>query len=310
MMIPSVTVRVPATTANLGPGFDCLGLALNLWNETTFSLQGTTICVKVEGEGEGCLPEDENNLLVEVFLSFCKKMNLPVPAGLHITCRNHVPTSSGLGSSATALLAGLLAANALHHSPASPEEILTLAADMEGHADNAAAALYGGLTAAAQRSNAPGWLVRRYNLPQLSTVVILPNVDLPTHTARQALPEQVSLRDAVFNLGCTALVIDALRTGDLDLLGEVMQDRLHQPYRLPLIPGSANALAAARQAGAAAAGISGAGPSLIAFVKDDGNHVADAMTQAFNAAGVASRSFHLSVTNQGASVHTSPPPLH
>ena len=142
----SCRVRVPATTANLGPGFDCLGLALNLWNESRFALDGDGVVVTVEGEGAAGLPRDESNLVAQAFLRLCEEAGVAAPAGLRIHCLNRVPMSSGLGSSSTAIVAGLLGANTLLGRPFERARILELAADVEGHADNVVAALLGGLT--------------------------------------------------------------------------------------------------------------------------------------------------------------------
>lgn len=299
MTLTRVTVRIPATTANLGPGFDALALSLDLWNETEFTLAGEGVAVRVEGEGQGKLADDETNLVAQAALDFFRRQGAPAPRGLKIVCRNRLPLGSGLGSSGSAVLAGLLGANALLGEPVTREEILRRAVEIEGHPDNASAALLGGLVVIVAQGT--GWLTRRWDVPAMRVAVVLPDVDLPTRAARAALPRSVSLSDAVFNLGRTALVLEALRAGDLDLLGQVMDDRLHQPYRLKLIPGASQALVAARRAGAAAAALSGAGPSLIAF-GGQVEAVAEAMQAAFRTAGVASREFLLETTPRGAQI--------
>ncbi len=223
---------------------------------------------------------------------------LSAPGGLRIQCNNQIPLGSGLGSSAAACLTGLMAANALSGQAASLDEILNLASEMEGHPDNVAAALLGGLVIVVRDQTTI--LARRFDLPDLRVVVVIPEIDLPTGVARSALPLQVPLKDAVFNLGRTALVCEAIRTGDYNLLGKVMVDRLHQPYRLPLIPGGEQALQAARQAGASAVAISGAGPGLIAFSSQAAEKVAAAMTAEFETRQVACRTLFLSSSNHGA----------
>ena len=298
-----VTVRVPATTANLGPGFDSLALALDLWNEAIFTLEGDSVKVDVHGEGHGRLPQDERNLVAQAALNFFEHQNKPVPDGLKITCENRIPLASGLGSSTSANLLGILGANALLGQPADREEILHLVGELEGHPDNAAAALWGGLVVVVECGRKP--IVRQFDLAPLSVLVVFPQMYFPTTTARAALPTDVPLVDAVFNLGRTALVVDALRTGDLDLLGQVMDDRLHQPYRLKLIPGAGAALAAARQAGAKAVALSGAGPSLVAFISAKTDDVARVMEAEFRQAGLSARSLFLSTTNRSASVSIS-----
>jgi homoserine kinase len=298
-MQKEITVRVPATTANLGPGFDCLGLALDLWNEAVFSLAEKDIQVDVTGEGAGQLAQDGSNLVVQAAGVLFEKLGQPLP-GMRVRCSNHIPLSSGLGSSAATHLMGLLGANALAGNPFNREEILKLAIQLEGHPDNATAGLYGGLVIVVEHEKC-NWLVRRFDLPNLRAVVVLPEIDLPTHTAREALPALVEMKDAVFNIGRAVLVVEALQQGDLKLLEEVMDDRLHQPYRLPLIPGGVEAMQAARQAGAAAA-ISGAGPSVIAFTPGDPAPVGRAMMAAFQLSGIKARAFSLQTSNRGAEV--------
>lgn len=297
----TVNVHVPATTANLGPGFDTLGLALDLWNQTTFSLSGKGFEVDVQGEGQGEFPLDETNLVVQSFLRVYKILGEAAPAGLKIASRNQIPPGSGLGSSAAATLSGILAANALLGNPLNQDQIIAAGTEIEGHPDNLAPALLGGFTLTTTEGDSI--LTRQVEVPAWQAAVVLPEVKLPTAEARRALPAQVSLADAVFNLGRSPLVVEAFRTGDLELLKAAMQDRLHQPYRLPLLPGAAEAIQAAQEAGGAAA-ISGAGPSVAAFSLDDPQPEAlvQAMQQAFSQVGIASRGFLLKVTSSGAKV--------
>jgi len=178
--------------------------------------------------------------------------------------------------------------------------MLNLAARMEGHADNAAAAIFGGLVIVSPGK--AGWLTRKIQIPELQVAIVLPQVNLPTHAARAALPSEVSMKDATFNLGRAMLVVEALRDGNLSLLNQAMDDRLHFPYRLPLIPGGRHALEAAYSAGANAVTISGAGPSLIAFSKEDPTSIAQAMTRGFKEHDVPSRAFVLHTTSNGAGI--------
>ena len=299
MNIVSVSVRVPATTANLGPGFDCLSLALDLWNRATFRLSGQGVRIKIIGEGKERLPIDEHNLIGRAFLRFYAALGKPAPEGVEINCDNQIPLSSGLGSSAAACLAGLLAANAFLGQPASRQEILKMAVEIEGHPDNVAAALWGGLVVVITNDQQPEAF--HFEPAPLKVVVLLPSINLPTSVSRSALPKMVPLADAVYNLGRTALVLEALRSGDLDLLAKAVQDRLHQPYRLNLIPGAEQALQAARQSGASAA-ISGAGPSLIAFPLSDGAPVIASMQAILEQYGQKTRSLVLFTMPQGAVV--------
>ncbi len=300
--IPSCRVRVPATTANIGPGFDCLGLALDLWNEVRFSLEGDGVVVTVDGPDPAGLPRNERNLVARAFLRFCEEAGAAAPAGLRIHCDIRVPMSSGLGSSSTAIVAGLLGANALMSRPIERDRILELAAAMEGHPDNVAAALLGGLTIVVQRGDR--LLTKKILVPEVHVALAVPDLPFSTRTARAGLPAEVPMADAVFNLQRTPLVVEALRTGDYDLLSQVMDDRLHQAARLKLIPGGRTAWVAAQNAGAAAVAISGSGPSLIAFVSlaTDASRIARVMAEAFAAEGVTAIPLGLAASASGATV--------
>jgi homoserine kinase len=299
-MVESVTIRVPATTANLGPGFDCLALALDLWNQAVFTLVGKGIHVEVRGEGQGGLPEDQENMIAQAAIYYWETNHLRVPSGLFIQCDNQIPLGSGLGSSAAATLTGMLAARKLGGHSATDLELLELASRLEGHSDNIAACLKGGLVGVTGSQGK--MIISQWDVPKLDVVVVIPDLDFPTTAARAALPNAIAMEDAVFNLGRILLVSDALRKGDLELLGRVMEDRLHQPYRLKMIPGSQEVLKAAGCAGAVACALSGAGPGLIAFVNHNPHQVAQAMVAAFSKAGVNSRSLVLSSSNMGAAI--------
>jgi homoserine kinase len=297
-----IKISVPATSANLGPGFDCLGLALDLWNHAEFTLSGESVQVEINGFGADTLSTDEQNLIVQAARTVYRTVSIPPPSGLVIRCRNTFPPESGLGSSSSAILLGLLGANALLDQPLTPDQILTLANDIEGHPDNVTPALLGGLTISTVQNNQV--IARKIPVGPIFIAVTVPKFDLSTHAARAALPKQVPLPDAVYNLGRTALVVEALRTGDLSLLANVMDDRLHQPYRLPLIPGGVAAFEAARGAGALAVALSGAGPGVIAFTdgKSKAESSAAAMGKAFRAAGLESWKCVTRVSEDGAKV--------
>jgi homoserine kinase len=299
-----VRVYVPATTANLGPGFDALGLALNLWNETEFiSTQNGTISLDIQGEGVEKLPRDATNAIAQAALQVYHLAGKPCD-GLHIHCINRVPLGSGLGSSSAAMVTGLLGANALLGNPFSNTEILKLAIENEGHPDNVAPAMLGGLVASIIHEDE----VISLRLPAsarretIRITVVLPDFDFPTQQARAILPKQIDRKDAIYNISRAVLVTEALRTGDLDLLGKAMTDALHQPYRLPLIPGAQAAMEAARRSGAAAVALSGAGPSLIAFSNGREEAIGMAMKEAFEQAGLHARIFYLRVSERGARV--------
>ncbi len=258
-----IKIRVPATSANLGPGFDCLGLALNIWNEVSFEPASKT-SYHVTGEGAEKLNKGTKNMLTKAF-TFVHEICGKDLKGVQIEAHNQILMSSGLGSSAAAIVAGLFGANEMLNKPLTQSELLILATDMEGHPDNVAPALIGGLVISVTSDDEI--ITRNYELPDLVTVIVKPNVDWPTRVARAVLPKSVSRADAVFNIGRAALVVDALRNGDLDLLQKVMEDRIHQPYRLKHISGGMSAYKTAKQFGAAA--LSGAGPSIICFVSPE-----------------------------------------
>jgi homoserine kinase len=258
------TIRVPATTANLGPGFDCLGLALDLWNEFEFEPvpEGGGQSVEVGGFGAERLPGDGSNLILRAFNTVYRALALETP-GVLVRSANGFPIGSGLGSSASAIVAGVLAAIRFAGEKAGTLDALRIAAGLEGHPDNVSAALLGGLTVSIREGEetvsvrapiATGWIAG----------VVVPRIEKTTAEMRAALPERVLFKDAVFNLGRVALVIRAFEAGNEDLLRTAMDDRLHQPVRLTRIPGAGSALESVRGSGAACA-LSGAGPGLIAF---------------------------------------------
>ena len=295
-----VMVAAPASTANLGPGFDCLGLAVNLHNVLEMSPADDGVRVEVEGEGADSLPRGARNLMVRAARRAFDSIGR-APAGLSLRVRNEIPLSSGLGSSAAAVVAGMMAANEMADGKMSRQDLLRLASGMEGHPDNAAASLYGGLNLVTTVSGMP--VARKVPVADLKLIVALPHLQISTKEMRRALPRHVPLRDAVFNLGRALFTVEALRSGDFDLLEMAMADRLHQNQRLRFIPGGETAMTAARKAGAAAVALSGAGPSLVAFAPDRHQHIARAMARAFKGAGLKVRTFILEIERQGARLH-------
>jgi homoserine kinase len=256
-----LTVRVPATVANLGPGFDCLGLALQLHNEFTVDLDAEP-GVAVEGEGAGELPADGTNLAFRTIGAVAQALGGKLPP-FRLSCRNRIPLERGLGSSASAVVAGVLLADRLLGAGLGPDRVLELAVDLEGHADNVAAALRGGLVVAYLARD--GWRAERLEpSPDLRPVVLVPEAErVPTVDARRALPASVPLADAAYTLSRTALAVVAL-TARPDLLPEALDDRLHQPYRLPLAPAARALFHDLREEGFPVC-VAGSGPSLVAF---------------------------------------------
>jgi homoserine kinase len=293
-----VHVRVPATSANLGPGFDALGLALALYNEVT-AAESDSISVTIEGEGAGRLPPNGNNVVARAVRQAYEAAGRPFK-GVTLTCLNRVPAARGLGSSAAAWVGGLVAGNALLGGPLSRDALLALAARAEGHPDNVAAALLGGLTVSCVLGDGR---VATVSLPvpgAVRWVVLVPEVTSATAEARAVLPPSVPRADAVFNVQRVALLLAALQSGRFDLLGAALDDRLHQPYRLKLFPWMPAVADAARAAGAFGCVLSGAGSSLLVAVREDADVVARSMEGALAAAGVRGRAWAFAVDTEGA----------
>lgn len=291
-----VRVRVPATSANLGPGFDALGLALDLHNEVTIE-EDESVSVSIEGEGAAQLPKSEQNVVVCGARALFDLTGRPF-RGVKVICINRIPPSRGLGSSAAAWLGGIVGANALLGNPLDRDDLLQLAARQEGHPDNVAAALLGGLTVACWA----GEKVVAVSLPvpaNLQWVVLIPEVESSTSEARAVLPHAVSREDAVFNVGRACLFLGALLSGRPDLLSVAMEDRLHQPYRCSLFPWMDAVVTAARSAGAVGCVLSGAGPSLLALVGDGAERVSKAMETALRDAGIKGSARTLQVDRTG-----------
>lgn len=257
-----VSVRVPASCANLGPGFDCLGLALSLYAEISFSLREEGLCVT------GCPAEfsGRENLVYRAFAHAARAFGKAVP-GLAIRMRSDIPPARGLGSSAALITAGIMGAGRLLDLPLTREETLQLCAGLEGHPDNAAAAVYGGIRVSVTAEDGVISLPVTPH-PGLRLLALVPDFPLETHRARQALPASLPREDAVFGLSRCALLVRALETGAFPLLSEACRDRLHQPFRFPLIAGGEALARLARESGADACFISGAGPSLMCFHHD------------------------------------------
>ena len=302
----SVRVRVPATSANLGPGFDALGIACTLYNEMTLTLTHEPgLHISARGEGAAYIPGDERNIVWKSIQYLLERAGrVDEFQGARIRMSNRIPLSRGLGSSATAIVAGLTAANALVDSPFSRDDLLQLATDIEGHPDNVAPAIYGGFTV---NTVTDGHVECFSFLPRifLRLVVMVPDFYLSTKSARQVLPSEVPMKDAVFNISHAAMMVAALARGSEKHLENAFADALHQNYRAPLIPGMFDVFAAAKRAGAYGAALSGAGPCLIAFVPEHRKcteEVAAAMQEAFRAYEIEARPLHLRLDTKGARV--------
>lgn len=289
-----ITVQVPATTANLGPGFDCFGMALTLYGRFTF--EELPAGLRFEGVPEAFCNAD--NRAVRAYFSALKAMNLP-QAGLFLRIASDIPVSHGLGSSASLIAAGIFAANAAHGSPFSQQQMLTLATVLEGHPDNVAPALLGGLTVS-MMTDGQAIAVPCPVSERIHVCALVPDFELSTHRARAVLPQSVPFADAVFNVSRAAATLRALETGDCGLLSIALDDRLHQPYRQELIAEYAPVRALALSCGAAAVCISGAGPTILCLHAQA--DFAARMTQAVSALHHNWRVLPLRVDPQGARV--------
>jgi len=276
----SVVVRVPATSANLGPGFDSLGLALSLHDRVTARVTGTGIRVRISGEGADELPTDEQHLVAKTMLTTFDKLG-GRPDGIDLTCENSIPQARGMGSSSAAIVAGILLARRLTEGGDAlldDADVLRLAAEIEGHPDNVAPCLLGGFTIAWAGSSSSGArAVRLDGVRNVMPVIFVPVQRGYTAQARAVLPENVPLVDAAFNAARAALLVHAL-TESPELLFDATQDRLHQEYRAAAMPETAKLVAALRGNGIAAV-LSGAGPSVLAIVPDDKGLIAEAEGQ-------------------------------
>jgi homoserine kinase len=264
-----LVIEVPASSANLGAGYDCLGLALDLIDHIELEVRGWSrgaIELAVAGEGQGELPEDRENRFVQGLEAALVEARgtLPEGVGWRVEMRNAIPLSRGLGSSAAATVAGVVAGNTLAGEPLTSADLLRLATAIEGHPDNAAAALLGGFTVAADLGGSVEAL--RFDAPRdLRAVLFIPERRLATKDMRKALPAKVPLPDAVANLGRVALGVAGFATGRTDLLRELTIDKLHEPYRAAVYPELPRLVTAARDAGALGACMSGAGSTILAF---------------------------------------------
>ncbi len=299
----SVGVQIPATTANLGPGYDCLGLALGLHNEVALSL-ADELRVGIEGHGADALPTDDSHLVLEAARAAAAAAGEELPP-VALGQVNRIPLARGLGSSSAAIVGGIVAGNELLSLGLSHKQMVDVAAEVEGHPDNVAPALLGGLTVCCV-AQGEVFVQRLEVAPGLKCVVAIPDHAVSTPEARRVLPETVSHADAVFNLTRSSLVVAALVSGNFGLLGEAMRDRLHQPHRAHLVPGMQEVIDAALGAGAHGACLSGSGPTVAAFVSDHGEEVKQAMVNAFAETGVSAEGMVLPVSPDGACVTRSP----
>lgn len=295
-------VRVPATTANLGSGFDIMGAALNLYNEIYFEPDrtGHDISLKIEGEGAGEIREDRSNMIFQSMEAAAAAAGRTLPAG-QLRMVNRIPLARGLGSSSAAVAGGIFMANEIMDRPLDRMALLRLAAAIEGHPDNAAPAVLGGICLAQYEKGEV--FVQRIEPPaSWRAVVCIPDFEVLTAHARAVLPPSFPRTDAVHNAGAAAFLLMAFIRKDPVLLKRGLDDRIHVPYRLPLIPGAQAVIDAALRSGAYGATISGSGSTMIAFCPPPAAPAAAAaMEEAFRAAGAEARSLVLSFDPEGIS---------
>lgn len=289
-----IKIRVPATSANLGSGFDTIGMALSIFNEVCVE-ESKRLEIEVNGEGADKISKGEDNLVYCAFYKVFEKVKKK-PEGVKFTLKNEIPLARGLGSSSAAIVAGLVAANVCLGFPLSPEELLKLAVALEGHPDNVAAALFGGVTICTQH---PELRCVKLPIPDLDVVLAIPDFEVKTSEARKILPKKIPFEDAKTNIASVAFLVTALFTEQYELLRIGMQDRVHQPYRSKLVPGFYEILECARQAGALGVALSGSGSTIIAFTRS-ARTVAQAMEEIFKSYGINARTLTARPQDRGA----------
>ncbi len=307
-MTPLITLRVPATSANLGSGFDTLGMALSLYNifRVNELLPAGEFKIETHGEGARELSDPRANLVVKAYEETCRRWNVTGP-GFSMWCHNIIPLCRGLGSSAGAVVAGVLIAKHLTGYQASEPELLRAMTVIEGHPDNVAPCFLGGMVVSCWNGQDLRYVTLPPLPPEVLCVVAVPDERVKTSDARKALPKEVPFEDAVFNLGRAALLTAAWATGKWDQLKWGMDDKLHQPYRSKLFSGGEVIFARVQELPEClSAAISGSGPSVIALVKGRAQRAAETMCRTFTEYGVRSQFFILDGSALGARVSIAP----
>lgn len=281
--ITKVTLRAPATTANMGPGFDSMGMALDIFNTVSVEL-ADSFEIAITGQGEDSLSRGLDNMVYRGLEAVYQETGSRPPT-VHLSCHNEIPLKRGLGSSAAAVTAGLVAGNILSSACMSTEALLSLADRIEGHPDNAAPAFFGGCQIVIRN----GGKLEAHSVPiadRVSAVLLIPDFEIPTDQARAALPAQVDMQSAVFNVGRAALLSIALSTGDSNVLRLATQDALHQPHRAHLFPPMQKIFCAALEAGADGVFLSGSGSTILALATENESRIAGAMLDTCVSEGV------------------------
>lgn len=270
-------IRVPATTANMGPGFDCIGMALQLYNEIEVEEIEKGVQIEIMNKQNSGIPLDERNLIYQCMMEFCKWTDTKFK-GVSIKQYDDIPMTRGLGSSAACIVSGLMAANELTGAKLSKKELAKMAALIEGHPDNAAPAVLGNMIIAAQDETQMHFV--EIDVPkEIKCLTMIPQFELSTEKARNVLPKAVSLHDSVYNISRAALFVAKMLSGQLDDLDFCLEDRLHQPYRKKLIPHVDEIFEYSKKIGTKGMFISGAGPTLIALVDSDYDQIVKKMDE-------------------------------
>jgi homoserine kinase len=301
-------VVVPATSANLGCAFDCGGLALRLYLRALFvPSRSADLSLEYQGKTPERFPMKDSNLVLHALRFAAQKLGVPPPSG-HVLVQSEIPIGVGLGSSAAAVIAGLLLGQSYSGKEAGPERVLRWAEELEGHVDNAAAAYHGGLVLALA-GNTDRLVALKTDFPQsIRLVVVTPALAVPTHEARQALPDSYDRADVLHTLQRTALLAATCFSGKFELFPALFEDRLHQPYRQKLVPGMERCLAL-RRGGLLGVAISGSGSSVIAFTTHDEMRVAEALQKILAEEGMQSEALFTTADNTGAIVTRELAPL-
>jgi len=295
-----VCVRIPASTANLGPGFDTLGMALSMYSWIGMKGSRETV-IRLYGNEMDGIPTDKSNLVYKVAQMVFREAGVQVPE-LEIAMYSDIPLTRGLGSSASAIVGALFAANELIGSPLSEAKLFDMATAIEDHPDNVGASLFGGLITAIWDGLHADY-IRMEPHEELEVLVIIPDFQLSTSEARKAVPAQISRKDAVYNISRSSLLVAALAQGRLDLISRAMSDRLHQPYRAELVPGMSEILENAVDHGALGVALSGAGPTLLALVERQSQRKKELEAYLLNtmkAEGIRASASWLSPSREGA----------
>lgn len=283
-----IHIRVPASSANLGPGFDTLGLALPLYLDITAEMSDQGIEVQFYGEGHRELVDQlDDTLIIKTLKITLEKLGQSLP-GLKLIINNQIPLARGLGSSSAAIAAGVLLGNELAGNPMDMQTIMNLSTQIEGHPDNVVPALVGGITVSVIEGENV-YYRKIMPPPDLEVVIAVPELKMSTEISRSVRPAQFDSKDVVFNLQRACFLVASLAAGNLDKLGMAMQDAVHQPYRRTLIPGFDDVIRGAMEAGALGVALSGAGPSVLALADHGTDSIGQAMAEGFARAGIGAR---------------------